>query len=422
MAGPMSSATLPPQFSRHTPVRAVVESILKSGSMSRARMARDTGLSKQTISDAVRELEAKGWLVARGRSKGGLGRSAVNYEMRRSAAFVFGCDLGGSRIRVALADLSGTIVAEAADETEQSSAEALIRQISRLKTRVIAEAGAEQRRVYRAAVGMPGVVDPKSGLLSLCPNIPHLQATDVVTQMRGGFGCEVAIENDVNLGVLGEHWLGRGQGKSDLAFAALGTGIGLGLISGGRLLRGAHGAAAEIAYLPLGGDPFDPRNIESGTLESYVGTAGILRRYVEARGSDRVRGAKAIFEAMAKGEATAARVIEDTARLTALALASVAALLDPELLILSGGIGSRPEFVALVERFLAECLPRPVPVVASALENRATLIGAIAMGLSGLYEGVFGARLLPDAAAHFRSKKSEARKGPPAQHLKGRAA
>ncbi|MGH6894374.1 MAG: ROK family protein, partial [Dongiaceae bacterium] len=229
------------------------------------------------------------------------------------------------------------------------------------------------------------------------------------TAMRRAFDCEVAVENDVNLGVLGEHWLGRGQGKKDLAFVALGTGIGLGLISNGRLVRGAHGAAAEIGYLPLGADPFDPRNVESGTLESFVGTAGIVRRYVQAGGSNRAGGAKTIFEAMAKGEAIAAGVIEDTARLTALGLASVVVLLDPELLILGGGIGSRPEFVALVERFLAACLPRPVPVVASTLENRATLIGAVAMGLSGLYESLFGARVLPDAAAHSRRDKLEAR-------------
>lgn len=382
-------------------MRAVIEAVVDAGTISRARMARVTGLSKQTISDAVRELERQGWLQVGGQSRGSLGRSAVNYQMCQDAAFVFGCDLGGTKLHIALADLSGAIVAEAIEQTEQRSGRHLLNQIRATADKVVRKAKIDRRRVHFAAIGMPGVIDPNSGSLALSPNIPDFKSINVPDGMRQAFGCNVSVENDVNLAVLGEHWRGRGQGIGNLAFIALGTGIGMGLLADGKLVRGAHGAASEIGYLPIGADPFDRQNVAAGTFEAVVGTGGILRRHREAGGKV-TDGVKGIFEAMNKGDPIARRTIEDTARWTAIGIASVVALVDPELVILGGGIGTRPEFIARIEEFLALCLLKPVPVAPSPLENRATLMGAIAMGLGNLYGDVFGARAFPGA------KESEA--------------
>lgn len=403
----MPKSNVPAESSRHASMRAVVEAVVNAGTISRARIARLTGLSKQTISDAVRELERQGWLQASGQSRGGVGRTATNYEMCKDAAFVFGCDLGGTKLHIALADLSGAILAEAIEQTDRRSGRALLAQIRGVTEKVVRKAKIDRRRVHLAAIGMPGVVDPQSGSLALSPNIPDFGAINVIEAMGQAFGCNVTIENDVNLAVLGEHWRGRGRGKKNLVFIALGTGIGMGLLSDGNLVRGAHGAAAEIGYLPLGGDPFDPGNVKAGTFESIVGTDGIVRRFVEAGGSatDGVRG---IFEAMNAGDKVARRIIDDTAKWTALGIASVVALFDPELVILGGGIGTRPEFIARIEADLARCLLKPVPVAPSPLENRATLMGAIAMGLGNLYGSVFGARSFPGAAAGDGAKSEAA--------------
>jgi len=384
-------------------MRAVVEAVVDAGTISRARMARVTGLSKQTISDAVRELERQGWLRIGGQSRGNLGRTATNYEMRKDAAFVFGCDLGGTKLHIALADLSGAIVAEAIAQTDQRSGQHLLNQIRATTDKVVRKAKIDRRRVHLGAVGMPGVVDPQTGSLALSPNIPDFKSANVIEGMRRAFGCNVTIENDVNLAVLGEHWRGRGRGIGNLTFIALGTGIGMGLLSDGKLVRGAHGAAAEIGYLPLGADPFDQRNVEAGTFEAVVGTGGILRRHLEAGGKG-TEGVKEIFEAMNAGDPIARRTIDDTARWTAIGIAAVVALFDPELVILGGGIGTRPEFIARIEDHLARCVLKPVPVAPSPLENRATLMGAIAMGLGRLYGTVFGARSFPGAS----TKESEA--------------
>jgi predicted NBD/HSP70 family sugar kinase len=384
----------PRKSTRHAARRAVIEAAIASSPISRAGMVRRTGLSRQTVADAVDTLERQGWLLVSRQGRRNPGRTGANYELCRDAAFVFGCDLGGTKLHVALADLSGAIVAEAIEQTDQRSGQHLLAQIRAATDKLVRKAKIDRRRVHLGTIGIAGVVDPHSGGLTFGPNIPDFKSTNVSDGMRRAFGCNVTIENDVNLAVLGEHWRGRGQGIQNLAFIALGTGIGMGLLSDGNLVRGAHGAAAEIGYLPIGADPFDPRNVAAGTFEAVVGTAGILRRHGEAGGKvmDGVRG---IFDAMNKGDVIARRTIEDTAKWTAIGIASVVALVDPELVILGGGIGTRPEFITRIEAHLARCLLRPVPVAPSSLENRATLMGAIAMGLGQLYGSVFGAGSLP---------------------------
>lgn len=399
MQKPVRTTGTSPQAS----TRIVAERIATAGEISRAELARVTGLSKQTVSDAVRVLERQGWLQATGRSRGARGRSATPYRIRNEAAFVFACDLGGTKLHIALADFSGTIVAEMLEPTDQRSGKHLLSQIRAMTGKLARKAKLGRDRVRLAVVGIAGVVDRHSGRLTFGPNVPTFGSANVIDGMRRAFGCDVVVENDVNLAVLGEYWRGRGRGIANLAFIALGTGIGMGLLANGTLVRGAHGAAAEIGYLPIAGDPFEPRNVAEGTFESVVGTDGILRRYREANGGA-VNGVRDVLDALNSGDKIARRVIDDTARWTAIGIAAVAALLDPELVVLGGGIGTRPEMISRIEAHLARCLLRPVPVAPSPLENRATLLGAIATGLDHIYAEAFGARFLsehatiPDAA------------------------
>lgn len=313
------------------------------------------------------------------------------------------CDLGGSKLHLAVANPAGAILTEVVRETDRRSARALLSQIQDCVSTALAEAGMAHRQIARAVIGMPGVVDPTTGRLSLCPNLPDFGRTNVAAAMSRAFGCPARIENDVNLAVLGEHWCGAGRGKDNMAFIALGTGIGMGLLCDGRLVRGAHGAAAEIAYLPIGGDPFERGNVAAGTFESIVGTPGILRRFAESggKGAEDVRG---ILSAMIAGDAIARRVIDETARWTALGIASVVALCDPELVVLGGGFGTRREVVARVRAHLRRCLARPVQVAPSILGNRAALLGAIATGLADRAKD----SMRDDGPAPGRRKKAKA--------------
>jgi predicted NBD/HSP70 family sugar kinase len=375
-------------------VRVVIEAILHQGPISRARLAQVTGLSKQTTSEAVRLLEAAGWVGARGRTQGKRGRSAIDYELQADAAYVLGVDLGGAKIRAALADLSGACVAETIAPTDRRGGVPVIEQIAALRARLLAEARVDPARLRFAVVGTPGIVEAATGAVQLAPNIPRLDAIDVVGLLHDGLGCEIVVENDINLAALGEQWQGHGQGPKNLAFVALGTGLGMGLVMDGRLIRGMRGGAGEIGYLPLGVDPFEAESRRAGALERTIGAHGIVARY-EAAGGAKGLAVPAIFARLQTGDGAAAAAIEETARLLALAVAAVCAIVDPEQIVFGGSIGARPELIARVARLLPALMARPAPLARSVLQERATIVGALATGLSRLHNQLFGLADLP---------------------------
>jgi predicted NBD/HSP70 family sugar kinase len=162
----------------------------------------------------------------------------------------------------------------------------------------------------------------------MAPNITGLDHLNVVALLGEKLGSPVVLENDINLALLGEIWHGCARNVDNVAFLALGSGVGLGLYVNGRLVRGENGAAGEIGYLPIGGDPLQAESRLQGCLEYQVGATGVVRRYREAGGSD-VDSERQVFERAQADDPLAAAVVDETARLTALAAAAVIATVDP---------------------------------------------------------------------------------------------
>jgi predicted NBD/HSP70 family sugar kinase len=373
---------------RQQSVRLVVERLLRDRSVSRAEIARSTGLSKQTISEVMRDLERDGWVHEDGQIQGSVGRSAVTYALRPDAAFVLGIDLGGTKLHVALADLHGEIVAESIEPTSCDGGAAVVTQIERMKDALLQRASVPAQRLRGGVMGSPGMVDPASGSIVIAPNIPGLDSLDVRAALRERLGIDVAIENDVNLAAIGEHWRGNSRKARSFAFIAVGTGIGMGIFSDGYLVRGARGAAGEIAYLPLGGDPYDARGLRFGTLETAIGSVGIIERYLGLGGSpgSTVRD---VFDRLEIEEA--ARIaIDEVSRILTTAILAVHSILDSEIIILGGSIGARPELKLRIDEHLGRCMREPVRIELSALGNRATLIGAIGSALDLVHRSLFG--------------------------------
>jgi predicted NBD/HSP70 family sugar kinase len=201
--------------------------------------------------------------------------------------------------------------------------------------------------------------------------------------IRDRFDVPVLVDNNVNLAAVGEKWFGLARGFSTLVFIAIGAGVGMGIIINDDLVRGAHGAAGEIGYLPLGGDPFDPRHRLHGGLEDEVGAAGILEAFARRRGSDDP-GADSVhdvFDLAADGVAVARAVVEDVAARLGAAIATVCAIVDPELVVLGGGIGSNPLLLRPVRGAAAALVPVTARIETSLLGDRAALLGAVAVAL-----------------------------------------
>jgi predicted NBD/HSP70 family sugar kinase len=299
---------------------------------------------------------------------------------------VLGVDLGGSNVRVVLTDLSGRELAHSSAATEQADAEALVAQLVALARELAMLADVEWERIGAMGVGVAGVGNDSGGL-RLASNLPLTAEFDLATALRDAMCVPVFLDNDVNVATLAEQRYGRGVGVSDFVFVAVGTGIGMGIVASGQLQRGATGAAGEIAFLPLGPDPFARPSQAHGSLEEVAGGRAVARRYAELVGhQSAIVSTREIFSRRASGDPHAEQVLGDQARATALAVVSAVSTLDPALVVLGGGIGSRDDFIAEVRGYVARLTLREPVLEASPLGERAGLIGAAELARAGVID------------------------------------
>jgi predicted NBD/HSP70 family sugar kinase len=296
--------------------------------------------------------------------------------MTHATAYCFAADLGGTKLAAAMADAQGRIVAELTEPTDGRGAAHVAEQLAACAGKLAQAAGIDVTGVRQVMVGIPGAIDPRTGRISLTPNIAGLEDFDLLGYLRGRFGSDVAMENDVNLAMLGEHALGCASRCRNAAFLSLGTGAGLGLLIDDKLFRGARGSAGEIADLPIGHDPTSELPASIGTFELEVGSPAIVERYRRQGGTAAV-SVRDIFSLLEQGDTVAASVLDTTARCVALAVATLQSLLDLELIVFGGSIGVRPELYERVRAVLPVLFSRAIAIAPSRLGDRAGLIGAV---------------------------------------------
>lgn len=381
----------PTNLSRRMTLSNIVQAITTYGPISRASVAKMTGYSKQTVSEIVSSLEQDGWVQTVGRTEGNVGRRAVVYEIVPDAALVASVDLGGTKVRVALCNLSGAVVAEVAEPTCQEGGEAVVDQIARIVATAARNSDIPQDKVRVAVVGVPGVPDVDTGRISFAPNISGIDQINFPALLQARLGVEVLVENDVNLAALGEHWMTHQGDKDDLVYLSIGTGIGAGVVIGGQLVRGVTGGAGEVGFIPFGADPTEAESLKVGALERMTATSAIIGGYLAETGERRT--VPEIFDAFVAGEEAAARVLRTTASYIARTIGAIAAVLDPHCVVIGGSIGGREELIRLIEEEITRTFPRKVPIETSVLGNHAALAGGTSVALSRLHIALFSGGL-----------------------------
>jgi predicted NBD/HSP70 family sugar kinase len=364
--------------------QAVLETIFRRGPITRPEIATATKLSKPTVSAAVSRLEQGGLVRAAGTRVGQRGRKPVSYVVSSRAGFVVGADIGGSNVRVAAADLFGESICDLKQPTAKDGSRAVGVQILEMVSEAIDQASVAHGPPLALGISSPGVVDQASGrVTSLAYNVVPEGGFDPLEVIRDRFDLPVLVDNNVNLAAVGEQWFGLARGVSTMVFILIGIGIGLGIIIDDQVVRGAHGAAGEIAYLPLVGDPFDPRHRLHGGLEDEIGAAGIVTAFNESRavGDPELTSAQEVFDLATSGSPTAQAVVDQVASRLGTAIATVCAILDPELVVLGGGIGASPLLLRPVRGAAAALVPMTARIETSLLGERAALQGAIAVAL-----------------------------------------
>jgi glucokinase len=303
-----------------------------------------------------------------------------------TGGLVLGVDVGGNKLRAALAD-EHTIVAELTEPTRQGSPREVIGQMVGIAGRLTAQIGRGGAHVGSAitAVGIsvPTYVDQTAELLGLGPGVPGLAGADVMRLLQAAFGVPVVVENDANLAALAEGAMGAAVGCQNYVAVLFGVGVGMGIVMDGELRRGWRGRAGEIGWLPLAIDRsvLDPTGPTD--FESIVASASIRKRVTQAALADRAsslstaRSFEDATRAAQAGDATATRVVREEARTIATGLGAVIAVLDPELMVLCGELGSLPALADLVRPEVNAIVSQPPQILSSKLGQRGELMGAI---------------------------------------------
>lgn len=312
--------------------------------------------------------------------------------------FYIGVDVGGTKIAAGLVSPGGEILGwEKASTPRAKSAAEVMKVIVRAVRDVISDAGLKARRLKAIGIGVPGLVDAESGRVLVAPNIP-IAGYPIAAELERRFGVPVAIGNDVNLGVLGERWRGSGRGVENFIGLFPGTGVGGGVVCGGRLILGAHGAAAELGHIVL--DPKGPRCGcgANGCLEAYASRTAMerdIRAGVKAGersdivalnggGLEQIKS-KVLARALRHRDPLVTRVLRAAAERMGDGCVTLRHCFDPELFILGGGvIEACGDFMLPIvrKRLAADRLFRGIgacPVTRSRLGDDAVVLGAVAL-------------------------------------------
>ena len=290
-----------------------------------------------------------------------------------------GIDIGRAWVRGAIANLSGDIVARRDERTMVKSQRALITQIGQIAHGLAAEAHIRWRGIFATSGAPASSTRPRDGRARLRTSGMGAERSRRTVQEE--LGTKIAFENDVNLAALGEQWRGLGKNVANFAYLHVGTGVGAGLVLNGELFRGHAGAAGEVGYLPLATE-IPQRGVATARRARRRGRRPRCRRRGPSARDERTALRERVFAAARRGDPVAQRVVELESGRIALAIAAIVPVIDPELVVLGGGIGSNGDLLLeRVEAELAAISPFRPRIEVSVLGDEAGLHGAVATAL-----------------------------------------
>src|ERR1700754_1367423 len=313
----------------------VIRALRDEGMISRAEIARRTGLSRSTVSSLVADLQADGLVIerpghARAEAPGGA-RPPILLSFDASAGAAVGIDFGHSHLRVAVSDLASTILAERKLplDTDHDAQEGL-ELAAEMVTDALSDAGVPRTAVIGAGMGLPGPIEQSGGTVGSSAILPGWIGMTAASEMRRRLDIPVMVDNDANLGALAEAAFGAGRDAGDLIYLKVSSGIGAGLILNGRLYRGSAGLAGEIGHVLVNPDGIVCRCGNRGCLETVAATGALVDLLRRSHGEDLT--VPEMLEHARAGDVGCRRVIHDAGRALGQATASLINVLNPEML------------------------------------------------------------------------------------------
>jgi len=373
---------------RHNSVR-ILDAVRRHGPISRAGLAKRARLSAPTVSALVEDLVCRGMLRAVGRGASSGGRRPVLLEFDAGYGYVVGVDLGSRTMRFGLADLQGRLIARRDERTPTSCKDAVIACIRTGVDTILAESRVDPAKLLALGVGAPGMTNVDEGCVISAVNLPGWTDVPLRQILHDALSVPVAVDNDVNMAALGEMWAGCAQRETDFVFIAVGAGIGAGIIIDGKLHRGSRWFAGEIGHMNLDYRQWTTDFGEQGFLEHRARAAAIAEMGDRLGWSVRpdADGSHAVFDAARRGDDEAARIVGEVAVYLGATIANIAAVLDPALVVLGGGVSHAADLLLEPIRQVASRIVLNCPTIrVTELGDDPQLFGSVysALQLAGV--------------------------------------
>ncbi len=341
------------------------------------------------LSAALTFLRRKGLLESSDGGQLKIDSRSVPPRINASYGHVIAVDIGGSNLRIALADMKGFVLGKwTASTNRTSSPAAVIQEIRKGVDQLLQPCGVPHKTLLAAAVGAPGATNRDAGLVVATSYLGGWKNVPLGSLLEAELRIPVVVENDVKLGAIGENWMGAARGVRDFVFLAIGTGIAAGIFVDGQLVHGPEWVAGEVGYMIVPGTPDAPaKHGTPGSLESMIGGEGVRQQWLSEGGQPRAKGAQelsatGIFYHALAGDARAKRVLDQSARILAYAVYNISTVLNSSLFVLGGGVGMNGPLLGATQRILEPYTqPSRPKLITSALGEDAQLIGAVRLAL-----------------------------------------
>ncbi len=384
---------------------SILNCVRLCGPIARVALAKRTGLSRTTVSSVMEELLAEG-LVREGELLDAApngGRRATLVHFNGSAGYVLGVDLGRTHFIALITNLSAEIIARRSGplQSELGPEVCLPQVIAELRS-IVQATGIPWARVFGVGLGIPGPFDGKLGMLINPPAMPGWDGFNIGSVLQRELGVPIHVDNDANMGAVGESRFGAGQEGADMAYVKVATGIGCGLIINGHIYRGSHGSAGELGHVTIDeeGSLCDCGN--RGCLETVAGAAAITRDAMalmraanqgvplvsndarnDARSEDTAIDIADVIKAASNGDRAACTAIQRAGNHIGVALAGLVNLVNPSLILIDGSVARAGELLLEpIRRVIAarslKAASASTSIMLSALGDNAIALGAVA--------------------------------------------
>ncbi|MFE7423439.1 ROK family protein [Rhodococcus sp. NPDC057529] len=367
---------------RETNTRLVLGCLAEFGELTQAELARRSGVSTSTVSNIVSDLDKTGVIV---RDAGASGRRGQVVRLAPSTGYVAGIDIGHRHMRVALSARDRRVVAEERVPLPNQHSHTMVAPlISKSIDRLVADTGARRSQISVAGMAFPAAIDTTTGELLTPSILPGWSRIDIAATLSQALGLTVYVDNDANLGAIAEQRQGAARGASDVVYLKLSDGVGAGIITGGRLLRGSDGTAGEMGHTMINSADTVCRCGNRGCLETLVSTRRVLSLLEPIHGANLTIAQ--VVEAARSGDHACGRVLGDVGRTVGVAVANVCNILNPALVVVGGELALGEDLLLdpMREVVMRNAMPgvtRNLTIRSAQLGGRAQLVGALSIAL-----------------------------------------